>query len=200
MFVSLREYIIQEVSRYIKAVLAAVRDGRIVVSNWDGRVLKMNDEVFVSTPEAWTYQRVPAAIIEVSSIAFDFTSIAEGYAKRAEDGSREFVYVANSTLEITCFGRTVPERDTLVDLLSFFFMRKDVFEYFMKRGIRIGEAVRAMSFGEETPPGQDFRIYFGALSVGINTENIVRERPPDYRIEAIVVQYSGEPHVLEIGE
>jgi len=190
MFVSLRNYLIQEFTIFLKAVLSAVRDGRVKVRNWDNKVLSLDGaDVWVSTPDFWAPQRTPAVTVEISSVTADFTSIAKGFS-RLEENKKQFLYLANSTVDLTCFGRSVQERDTLVDLVSFFLMRRDAFDYFGSRGIRFAEAVRVSGMGEETPPGQDFKIYFGSLSVVVNTETHIVEEAP-YTLKEVVVEYVG---------
>jgi hypothetical protein len=190
MFVSLRNYLIQEFTIFLKAVLSAVKDNRIKVMNWDNKILKLDGaDVWVSTPDFWAPQKTPAVTVEVSSVNADFTSIAKGFS-RLEEARKRFVYLANSTIDLTCFGRSVQERDMLVDLVSFFLMRKDAFDYFSSRGIRFAEAVRVSGMGEESPPGQDFKIYFGSLSVSVNTETQLVEEAL-YTLKDIIVEYVG---------
>jgi hypothetical protein len=202
MFVALRDYLTQELQVFLKAVLQAVRDKRLVVKNWDGKVLSIPSDldIFVSTPEAWTPEKAPAVLIEVPSVNLDFTSISKGFVRSDEDNRNYFAYEGTSTVELSCFGRSVPERNTLVDLVAFFLMRKDTFDYFMRRGIRFSEAVRVSGMGEETVPGQDFKLYFGTLSVGLNTETQIIEETEYLTIEKIIIEYTGEPGKGELAE
>lgn len=190
MFVALRTYTIQEISILIKAVLSAVLNNRIKVTNFDGRELKIEKEVFISTREFWTPEKVPAVLIDVPSVVMDFTSIDRGFAL-LEGNRRKYIYLGDIDIELICYGRSVQERDTISDLICFFLVRKDIFEYLMKRGIRIKEPARVVGFGEETPVGQDFKFYFASVSMGLNTETTIEEVAGEYTIEDIVVEFGG---------
>jgi len=179
MYFALKKYILEQFVHYTDALCKAVKDGRIQPKDMEGNIMKIPSEVKVYTIDAWTPRVYPAITLDVDSIRMELSGIDRGFAmeQRSENNPAEkvFVYLATVGLALACFGRTLEERDILSDLMLFFYTRKDVYDFLLSRRIRISTPANIRTYGEETPPGQDFKIYYAGLSLELNTECIIQE-------------------------
>ncbi len=179
MYFALKRYVTIQFIRYLDAIFKALKDGRLKAIDMEGTIIKPEVDVHIASFDKWNPRMLPAITVDVPSGGIQLGSIDKGFAgeERTNENPAKhfFVYPATISLDFTCYGRTIEERDRLVDLVAFFLTRFDIYDFFLTRKIRISEPISFSGFGDEIPPGQDFKIYYGTLTLGINSESIIIE-------------------------
>lgn len=192
MYFALKRYVTKQFIQYLDAIFRALKDERIKALDMEGTIIKLDQNVMVTTFDKWKYRQVPAITVDMPSGDIEFGSIDKGFSSEERSdtnpASHIFVYPAGLSMDFTGYGRTIEERDAIVDLIAFFLSRFDIFDFFQKRNIRIASPPRISGFGEEIPTGQDFSIYYGTITLGLNVECIVTEQRDVPTIEDIIIE------------
>lgn len=184
MYFALKKYILNQFILYTDALLKAIQDGRIMTIDMGGTEVKLERDkvIYVTTIDKWDARKLPAIAVDIDSIDFEFGSIDKGFAReeRAENlpAKKVFVYNSNIRMTMTVYSMFLEERDRLTDILLFLMTRKDIFDFLFSRKIMISSPASIRGFGEEMPPGQDFKIYYGGITLGLLTECIINEISP----------------------
>ena len=158
--------------KYLKSLFYAWNKGAIDFTDGNKKIEWGGDVPHVIHEGSWTSRELPSVLIgDITGGVVERTFSKNRLKDESNSDSGTYRYIGadmDFDLALKCRGRTVTEKDDLVDTILIWMSHPDAKEFFEQHDIKLPEPPRLVGSSEVFEPGIDHPLYEAVLSVSMS--------------------------------